>query len=175
VVGIPAFVWRGGFVFRALITGIGAGGFLGALAWIDSGRWLAGLAVFVILALACGTWAPLRMARYWPAGAGLDGPERVAVVRAARTGRRIGDPRLRAGAQDYAAGMRAAADNARMWRPLIVFLLAVAVVVAVWDTLAGTWGNAVASAVYLVLLVLEVFWWPRRQAQLLADADRACG
>lgn len=175
MVAIPAFVWRGGFVFRALITGIGAGAFLGALAWIDSGQWLAGLVVFVILALACGTWVPLRMARYWPAGAELDGAGRVAVVRAARIAQRIGEPRFRVGAQDYAAGMRAAAENSRMWRPLIVFVLAVAVVVAVWDTLAGTWGNAVASAVYLVLLVLEVFWWPRRQAQLLANADRACG
>ena len=115
------------------------------------------------------------MARYWPTAADLDGRERVVVVRAARTGRRIGEPRLRVAAQDYAEGMRAAAENARMWRVLIVFLLAVAAGTAVWDTLAGTWGNAVASAVYLVLLVLEVFWWPRRQAQLLANVDRACG
>jgi hypothetical protein len=29
------------------------------------------------------------------------------------------------------------------------------------------------SAIYLVMLVLEVFWWPKRQQQVLANADRA--
>ena len=37
----------------------------------------------------------------------------------------------------------------------------------------GTWGNAIASAIYLVALLFELFWWPKRQRQLLADADRA--
>ena len=35
------------------------------------------------------------------------------------------------------------------------------------------WGNAIASAIYLVLLLLELFWWPKWQQQLLANADRA--
>jgi len=37
----------------------------------------------------------------------------------------------------------------------------------------GTWGNAVASAIYLVLLLIELFWWPKRQKLLLTNADRA--
>jgi hypothetical protein len=37
----------------------------------------------------------------------------------------------------------------------------------------GSWGNAIASGIYLALLAIEVFWWPKRQAQLLANADRA--
>ena len=41
-----------------------------------------------------------------------------------------------------------------------------------WDALFGSWGNAVASGIYLVLLVVEVFWWPKRQQQLLTNADR---
>jgi hypothetical protein len=37
----------------------------------------------------------------------------------------------------------------------------------------GSWGNAVASFIYLVMLLLELFWWPKRRDQLLANADRA--
>ena len=44
---------------------------------------------------------------------------------------------------------------------------------AAWDAVFGTWGNAIASAVYLVLLLFELFWWPKRQRQLLGNADRA--
>ncbi len=44
---------------------------------------------------------------------------------------------------------------------------------AVWDAAYGSWGNAIVSVIYLVLLLLEVFWWPKRQRQLLANADRA--
>ena len=53
------------------------------------------------------------------------------------------------------------------------FVLIVAVGSAVWDTAFGSWGNAIASAIYLVMLAVEVFWWPKRQRQLLANADRA--
>jgi hypothetical protein len=69
--------------------------------------------------------------------------------------------------------MRAAAETARPYRWLIPLVLVVGVVMAVWDAFYGTWGNAVVSAIYLALLLLEVFWWPRRQRHLLANADRA--
>jgi len=52
-------------------------------------------------------------------------------------------------------------------------VLVVGVGTAVWDTVFGSWGNAVASGIYLVLLLLELFWWPKRRDRLLADADRA--
>ena len=42
-----------------------------------------------------------------------------------------------------------------------------------WDAVAGSWGNAIASAIYLVLLGIELFWWPKRRDQLLANADHA--
>ena len=44
---------------------------------------------------------------------------------------------------------------------------------AAWDAVFGSWGNAAASAIYLVLLSIELFWWPKRREQLLANADRA--
>jgi hypothetical protein len=31
----------------------------------------------------------------------------------------------------------------------------------------------VASCIYLALLGIELFWWPKRQEQLLSNADRA--
>jgi hypothetical protein len=58
-------------------------------------------------------------------------------------------------------------------RWLLWFVLIVAAATAVWDAAFGSWGNAIVSAIYLVLLVLEVFWWPDRQRQLLVNADRA--
>ena len=42
-----------------------------------------------------------------------------------------------------------------------------------WDAVYGSWGNAVASGIYLVLLFIELFWWPKRMERLLANADLA--
>jgi hypothetical protein len=173
VVTVPAFVWRGAFVGRALTIGGAAGIFLGALAWIDSGFLLAGLIVFVIIGAFYGIWMPRRMARYWPGAKQLNGTDRVAVVRAARRGERIDDARLAHGVVDYSNGLHAAADQARPLRWVLVFVLCVAVATAAWDAAFGSWGNAVASFIYLVLLLIELFWWPKRQEQLLANADRA--
>lgn len=52
-------------------------------------------------------------------------------------------------------------------------VLVVGIATALWDSIFGSWGNAIASGIYLVLLLLELFWWPRRQQRLLANADRA--
>jgi hypothetical protein len=43
----------------------------------------------------------------------------------------------------------------------------------VWDAVYGSWGNAAASAIYLALLLIELFWWPKRRDELLANGDRA--
>lgn len=59
------------------------------------------------------------------------------------------------------------------FRWLLWFVLTVAVGTAVWDTVFGSVRNGVGSCIYLVLLLLELFWWPKRQRQLLANADRA--
>jgi len=37
----------------------------------------------------------------------------------------------------------------------------------------GSWGNTVASVIYLVALVVELFWVPKWQERLLDNADRA--
>jgi hypothetical protein len=55
------------------------------------------------------------------------------------------------------------------------FLHAVAAGTAAWDAWYGSVSNAVVSAIYLVMLLIEVFWWPRRRCRLLENIGRACG
>jgi hypothetical protein len=173
VVTVPAFVWRGGFLLRALMIGGAVGIFLGALAWIDSGLLVTGIIVLVIVGLFYGIWMPRRMARYWPGAKQLDSADRVTVASAARLGERVDDPRLAQAVIDYSHGMHAAAEKARPFRWVLSFVLVVALATAVWDTVFGSVGNAVASCIYLALLGIELFWWPKRQDRLLANADRA--
>lgn len=173
MVTVPAFVWRGGSLRRALTIGAGIGIALGALAWIDSGILLAGVITLVITGVFYGIWMHRRMARYWPGAKDLTGEERVAVVRTARRGERTGDARLTQAVIDYGHGLRAAAEQGRPFRWLVPLVLVVAVGTAVWDAVFGSWGNAVASGIYLVLLLLELFWWPKRRDELLANADAA--
>jgi hypothetical protein len=173
MVTIPAFVWRCGFFRRALIIGGAVGLGVGVLSWLDSGFLLAGILVLLIVGVFFGIWMPRRMAKYWPGSKELTGDQRMAVVRAARRGERIDEARLAQPVIDYGRGMHAAAEKARPWRWLLIFVLVVAAGTAVWDAVFGSWGNAVASGIYLLLLLIELFWWPKRQAQLLVNADRA--
>lgn len=93
MVTVPAMVWRGGFVRRALTVGSAIGLSVGVLAWLDSGLAAAGLAVLMIVGTCYGIWMARRMKRYWPGAEGLSGAQRVTVVRAARRGERITDAR----------------------------------------------------------------------------------
>ncbi|WP_123026399.1 hypothetical protein [Mycolicibacterium stellerae] len=173
MVTVPALVWRYGPVLRGVILGGAVGAFLGALAWLDSGFLVIGLVVFVVLCALYGLLMSRRMARHWPTATQLTGPQREQVARAARQGERLEDPALAQALSDYRNGMHVAAEETRLFRWLVLVVLVVAVATAVWDAAFGSWGNAVVSAIYLVLLVLEVFWWPKRQRQLLTNADRA--
>ncbi len=170
---MPAFVWRYGPVLRGLILGVAVGGFLGVLAWLDSGFLLAGVVAFAVLVVFYGGWMARRMARYWPSAKQLSGRERELVARAARTGMPVDDGRMVPALMEYRDGLHEAAEAARPLRWLIWIVLVVAIGSAAWDAAYGSWGNVVVSAVYLVMLALEVFWWPKRQQQLLANADRA--
>jgi hypothetical protein len=173
MITVPAWVWRGGRAARGVTVGVAAGLFFGALALLDSGMVLSAVIVFILLSAGWGIMMDRRMNRYWPGARDLIGEQRVSVVRAARRGERIADPRLAPAVAEYCDGMHAAAVNARPFRWLIWFVLTVAVVMAIWDTVSGSARDAVASCVYLALLVIEVTWWPMRQEQLLTNADRA--
>lgn len=165
-------MWRGGFVVRTLTIGVVVGLCLGMLAWLDSGFWLAAVIVFVVVGTFYGIWMARRMARYWPGAKELTGDVRVRVARAVRRGEAIDDARLAQPVIDYSRGLHAAAEK-RMWRWLLIVILAVAVGTAIWDSVAGSWGNTVASVIYLAALLVELFWVPKWQAQLLTNADRA--
>ena len=147
--------------------------FLRCAALLDSGIPLVAAIVFVILGTGYGIWMARRMARYWPGARDLTGAERVTVVRAARRGELVGDARLARSVIDYSRGLHAAAEESRPYRRLVWFMLAVAAVLALWDAVYGSTRDAVASCVYVALLAIERFWWPKRQAQLLSNADRA--
>lgn len=172
MVTVPAFAWRGGVVRRALTIGLPVGLGVGVLAWLDSGMAAAGLAVLVIVGTFYGIWMARRMQRYWPGADELSGAQRVTVARAARRGEPITDDRLACAALDYRTGIHAAAQDATPVRWLLPVLLAAGVATAAWDAVLGSWGNALASVIYLVLLLGELFWWPNRRAQLLANVDR---
>ncbi len=173
MVTVPAFAWKGGFVRRALILGATVGICLSVMTWIDSGILLGAAITLIITGLVYGISMPRRMARYWPGAKQLIGDDRVAVVRAARRGEGIRDPRLAQAVIDYSTGMHAAAEQGRPFRWLVPVVLVVALASAVWDGVYGTWGNVVASVIYLVALLFEIFCWPKRRDQLLSNADRA--
>jgi hypothetical protein len=173
MVTVPAFVWRYGAVGRGVILGAAAGVFLGVLAWLDSGAFLVGVIAFAALFVLYGGWMSRRMTRRWPGAARLTGAEREIVARAARSGTRVKDPALAPALADYRDGLHEAAHQGRWFRWLIWFVLLVSLASAVYDGIFGSWGNLAASAIYLVLLLGEMFWWPPRLRQLLANADRA--
>lgn len=170
MVTVPAVVWRGGFARRALTVGGCVGLCLGALAWLDSGFLLSGVIVTVVVGTFYGIWMARRMDRYWPGAKTLSGDERVAVVRSVRGGTDLDDSRLAIPRLDYARGLCAAAEEARPLRWVLAVVLVVALCVAAWDAVFGSWGSAVASVIYLVALLVEVFWWPKRQSRLVAHA-----
>lgn len=145
----------------------------GVLAWLDSGMFVAGVVVFVVMGAASGVWIAHRMVKYWPGSTELSGLQCEAVVAAARRGDGIDDASLALAVQGYRDALHAAADQGRPWRWVVVAVLLVGVGSALWDATHGSVGNAVASALYLVVAGLELFYWPKRTEVLLANADRA--
>jgi len=113
------------------------------------------------------------MSKCWPGAKDLSGADRVAVVRAARSGRDIGDPRLAPGVVGYSRALHAAAGRFRLWWWLIVLLGVVALGAAIADTIYSPVREAVVSWLYFAFFPIEAWWWPRRHAGLLANAERA--
>jgi hypothetical protein len=173
MVAVPAWVWRFGVILRALIVGPAVGAVLGLLAFFGSNTVLAGLVAFVIVTPLYGAMMARRMVKYWPGAKNLTGTDRVAVTRTVRSGRDIGDPRLAPEVIAYSRGLHAASEHSRLWWWLIVVLGVVALGAAIFDTITAPVGEAVVSWLYFAFFGIEAWWWPRRQAQLLANARRA--
>jgi hypothetical protein len=173
VVVVPAWVWRGGRIFRAVTIGLTAGIFFGALAFADSGLWLSGLVVLVILTPVYGIMMARRMSRFWPGAKELKGADRVAVARAARRGRAIGAPRLAPAVIDYSDGLHAAYEQARPRRWVLWLLAAASLFAAGMDTYLGPIRSAVVSWLFVAFFAVELWWWPKEQVGLVANAERA--
>ncbi len=82
-------------------------------------------------------------------------------------------PALAAAVIEYRDGLHAAAEKTHRFGWLVGVVLVVALASAVWDALTGSVRDVVSSCVYLGLLAIELFWWPRRRDRLLSNADRA--
>lgn len=173
MVAIPAWAWRFGVIGAALIAGCAIGVVVGLLSWIGSGSATSALAALVAVTLFHAALTARRMSKYWPGAKDLSGADRVAVVRAARSGRDIGDPRLAPGVVGYSRALHAAAGRFRLWWWMIVLFGVVALGVAIADTIYSPVGEAVASWLYFAFFPIEAWWWPRRHAGLLANAERA--
>lgn len=173
MVVIPSWVWRGGAVFRAVIVGLSVGVFFGALGWAESGSIAALLAVGVLGPLVFGIPIARRMARLWPEAKKLIGADRAAVVRAVRRGQKIDEPRLAHAVIEYACALRQARDDARRYRWVIPLVGLLSLILAVIDSFFGSIRLAVVSWVWVVIVVTELLWWPRKQVQLFSNAERA--
>jgi uncharacterized membrane protein len=172
MVALPAWVWRFGLVVRALIAGAALGVVTGLLALFGSNSLLAFVIAFVVITMVYGGLTARRMNKLWPGAKALSPPDRVAVVRAARAGADVGDSRLAPAVIEYGRALKAAADR-RLWRWLIAVLGVVALVTAILDTLYSPVREWVVSWLYFAFFPIEAWWWPRRQSQLLANAERA--
>ena len=174
MVAVPAWVWRFGSILRALIVGPVVGIVIGLLAFVGSGSVLAGLVAFAIVTPFYGALMARRMTKYWPEANNLTGTDRVAVTRAVRSGRDVGDARLAPAVIAYSRALHAASERSRLWWWLIVVLGVVTLGMAIVDTItAAPAGEAVVSWLYFAFFPIEAWWWPRRQARLLANGRRA--
>lgn len=173
MVVIPSWVWRGGVVFRAVIVGLSVGIFFGALGWAESGSVAALLAVAVLGPVVFGIPITRRMARFWPGAAQLVGADRVAVVRATRRGQMINEPHLAHAVIEYGTGLRQAQEQTRRYRWVIAVLAILSLILAVTDSFLGSIRLALVSWLWVAIVVAELVWWPRKQVDLLSNAERA--
>jgi hypothetical protein len=170
---IPAWVWRGGVAFRAVVVGLSIGTFFGALGWAESGSVAALLALTVLGPLVFGVPTTRRIQRFWPGATKLTGADRVAVVRATRRGEAINEPDLAHAVIEYGSGLRRAHEQARRYRWVVPLVAVLSLILALTDSLFGSIRLALVSWVWVAILVAEMMWWPRKQASLLSAAERA--
>jgi hypothetical protein len=173
VVVIPAWVWRGGPVFRTAGVGLAVGVFFGALGFAESGSATALVALVALGPVIFGIPMTRRMARFWPGAKALSGQDRVAVVRATRRGDTIGETSLAHAVIEYGSGLRDAHDHARRYRWVIPFVAALSLTLALTDSFFGSIRLALVSWLWVAIIVVELLWWSGKRADLLSNAARA--
>jgi hypothetical protein len=173
MVSVPAWVWRFGRVVRALIVGLAFGIVLGLLAMISTNSVSSGALAIVLITLIFALMMARRMSKFWPGAKNLTGADRVKVARAARGGHDIGDPRLAPAVIEYSRVLHEAGEHVRLRRWLIMLFAAVALGVAIADSIFSPLGEAVVSWLYFAFFPVEMLLWPRIAARLLVNAERA--
>jgi hypothetical protein len=131
------------------------------------------LAVAVLGPLVFGIPITRRMARFWPGATKLIGADRVAVVRATRLGQLINEPHLAHAVIEYGSGLRQAQEQARRYRWVIPLVAILSLILAVTDSFFGSIRLALVSWLWVAIVVAELVWWPRKQVDLLSNAERA--
>ncbi len=160
-------------MFRTVGVGLAAGVFFGALGFAESGSVAALIALVVLGPFVFGIPMARRMARFWPGAKLLSGKDRVAVVRATRRGHNIGEARLAQAVIEYSSGLRDAHDHARRYRWVLPLVAALSLILASTDSFFGPIRLALVSWLWVAIIVVELWWWPRRRADLLSNAERA--
>lgn len=173
VVVIPAWVWRGGPVFRMVSVGLAVGVFFGALGFAESGSVVALVALVALGPIVFGIPMARRMARFWPGAKLLSGEDRVAVVRATRRGHNVSEPSLAHAVIEYGSGLRDAHDHARRYRWVLPFVAALSLILALTDSFFESIRLALVSWLWVAIIVVELLWWPRKLADLLSNARQA--
>jgi hypothetical protein len=156
-----------------VIVGLAVALALALLALIGSNSALAGVVAFVVIWTIYSVITARRMSRFWPGAKDLSGVDRVAAARAARRGHDIGDVRLAPAVVEYSRGLRDANEHVLLPRWLMLLLALVALVVAVADSVWSPPGEAIVSWLYFAFFPVELLWWPRIAARLIANAERA--
>ncbi|MEV5801909.1 hypothetical protein [Streptomyces collinus] len=170
---VPAWVWWQGPVRGGLCVGLAAGVLFAAFVAVESGAWPAAAVVLLVLGPLYGVRAARRMDRTWPGGAALAPADRARVVRATRRGESVGDARLAPAVLEYAGALRVLREEDRMRWWLKALLAAVALALALYDTVAGPARQALVSWLVVALVALELTWSPVRKNRLLARVARA--
>lgn len=157
---VPAWVWRGGPVRRAVSVGLPAGLFFGAFVLAESGSWFGAAVAVLVLGPFHGIWVARRMARVWPGAAHLDAADRVAVVHASRRGENIGQARLARAVIEYGDGLRQARAHGRLFASMVLLFAGLALALALIDTVTGTMRETAVSWAFVALVLLELTCWP---------------
>ncbi|WP_156688252.1 hypothetical protein [Mycobacterium sp. Marseille-P9652] len=169
---VPAWVWRGGPIYRAVCAGVPSGVFVAALVFAESGVPLGALVAFVVMGIFTGIATARRMGTAWPSASGLRPGQRVAVSSAVRRGRGIADATLAPAAIEYARALLDAGEQARRREWVLWVGGAAMLVFAVIDSVWGTFRLAAVSWLVVALFAVEILWWPRARNRLLANAHR---
>ena len=154
-------------------VGLAVGVFFGVLGFAESGSVPALVALVAFGPLVFGIPTARRMARFWPGAKMLSGEDRVAVVRATRRGHNIGETRLAHAVLEYGSGLRDAHDQARRYRWVVPFVAVLSVILALSDSFFGSIRLALVSWLWVAIMVVELSWWSRKRAALLANTGRA--